>query len=238
MESDTALRALTTALNTLTNFLTNQQIDNEWNVHIFTPSNFAVCRALDASPHEEQTTAIKCLTKIGMLMTDFPHLNIRLLWLPRSIPFVGFRRAKQLTLEAIRTANLRGIEEPHTIKDQKASTGRAVVSTWAERWHQMPCTSLAYKTALTRPPDGRPHPVFLAGQEAAKSSRKTLCTLYRVITGHAFIGAYTQWFYPQHTQEQIACPCSEPVQTVEHVLLECPLHTATRCEHLTVSGHP
>jgi hypothetical protein len=46
--------------------------------------------------------------------------------------------------------------------------------------------------------------------------------LYRLITGHAFIGAYTQHFFDQHTPEQIACTCGELVQTVEHILLDCP----------------
>jgi len=195
-------------------------------------------RALDTSPHEEQATSIKCLIKIGELMNTYPHLNICLLWLPRSAPFVGFKRARQLALEAIRTTDWRADEEPHSIKDQKSRTETTVVTAWAERWHQMPCNSLAYRTALTRPPDGQPHPVSQAGQGEAKSSRKTVCTLYWVITGHAYIGAYTQCFYPQHTWEQVACPCGEPVQTVEHILLDCPLYTAARRTHLTVSGRP
>ena len=132
----------------------------------------------------------------------------------------------------------RADEEPYSIKDQKSRTETTTVMAWAERWHQMPCNSLAYRTALTRPPDGQPHPVSQAGQGEAKSSRKTVCTLYWVITGHAFIGAYTQRFYPQHTREQVACPCGEPVQTVEHILLDCPLYTAAHCTHLTVSGRP
>jgi hypothetical protein len=71
-----------------------------------------------------------------------------------------------------------------------------------------------------------------------KFSRTTNCTLYRIITGHAFTGAYTQRFYNQHTPEQIACPCGEPIQTVEHVLLECPKYSAARRKHLTANGRP
>ena len=82
------------------------------------------------------------------------------------------------------------------------------------------------------------HPTFLAKQETAKFSQLTLSTMYQIITGHAFIGAYMQWFHPQHTQEQVACPCGEPVQTVKHVLAVCPLYTTTCCTHLTANGHP
>jgi hypothetical protein len=72
----------------------------------------------------------------------------------------------------------------------------------------------------------------------AKFSRLNFSTLYRIITGHAFIGAYTEQFNPQHTPEQVACPCGEPVQTVEHVLLICPLHADSRHRHLTNNGRP
>jgi len=93
MESDTALRALIPTLDSLTDTLTGQQGETKTTALIFTPSDFMICRALDASPHEEQATSIKCLIKIGELMNTYPHLNIHLLWLPRSAPFVGFKRA-------------------------------------------------------------------------------------------------------------------------------------------------
>jgi hypothetical protein len=100
----------------------------------------------------------------------------------------------------------------------------------------VPHSSLAYKTVLTKPPDGRPHPAPHVPCRPRSSQVLlliiTLRTLYWVITGHAFIGSYMRRFFPQHTWEQVACPCSEPVQTVEHVLLDCPMHTATHCKQL------
>jgi hypothetical protein len=71
-----------------------------------------------------------------------------------------------------------------------------------------------------------------------KFSRLTYATVLRYITAHAFTGEYTQRFYPPHTQEQIACPCGKPLQTVEHVLTECPLYAAARRRHLTANGRP
>jgi hypothetical protein len=170
-------------------------------------------------------------------MTLYPNLNIQLLWLPRNTPFVGFRRAKQLALEAVHTAEPSPDEEPHTIKYQKKKTKEAAIATWADHWHNSPCTSLVYRTALTKPPDSRPNPTFKTKPNSAKFSHTTCCTLYCLITGHAFIGSYTQCFYPCHTPEQIACTCGEPVQTVEHLLLNCPLHNATCRKHLSANGH-
>jgi hypothetical protein len=221
------LRALIPALDVLVDFLASHQMETQPKVSITPSSNFAITRVLDARPHEEQNIAIKCLGKIGELMTSYPNLNIQLLWLPRSIPFIGFKRAKQLALEAIRVADPNPAKEPHTIKHQKKKTKEAAVTTWANHWYSAPCTSLAYRTALTKPPDGRPHPTFKIEPNAAKFSHTTRCTLYHLITRHTFIGSYTQRFYPRHTPEQITCNCSEPVQTVEHILLECPKYNAT-----------
>jgi hypothetical protein len=47
---------------------------------------------------------------------DCTHLDtdIRLSWLPKSAPFIGFKRARQLVLEAIRTAELTTVDELRT----------------------------------------------------------------------------------------------------------------------------
>ena len=81
-----------------------------------------------------------------------------------------------------------------------------------QQWHQAPCKSLIYCTALTKLPDGRVHPSFnitktkavnshnpnsAANQDAnnqvkAKFSHSTYSTFYCLTTGHAFIGSFTQ----------------------------------------------
>ena len=140
----------------------NPRQSHQCNVLIMLPSKLAVNRALDASPHEEQEN----LRKTGELIDSHPNMNIRLLWLPRNNPTVGFKRAKQLAFEAIRTADLRDVEGPHTIGNQKRTAKEEAINTWAERWYQSPRSSLAYKTALTKPPDGRTHPTFLIKQDS------------------------------------------------------------------------
>ncbi|KAH9966300.1 hypothetical protein BJV74DRAFT_285636 [Russula compacta] len=44
-------------------------------------------------------------------------------------------------------------------------------------------------------------------QESAEFPRLPICTMYRIITGHTFIGSYTQRFDPKHAPDQIACSC-------------------------------
>ena len=237
---DTILRALHVAFDTLTLFLASLATQQNHFVTISLPSGAAVSRALDASPHEDQEESISIMKRLSTLLDSYPDTNIVLLWLPRKAPFIGFRRAKQLALEAIRTADTTQIIEPNTINNQKEATKNAAVTAWTEAWHQSPHTSKVYQTALTMPPDGKPHHTFLLAQtnedNPVKFSRLTHTTLYRFMTGHAFTGEYTSRFFPQHTPEQIACQCGEPLQTVEHVLTHCTLYTAARRRHLTVSG--
>jgi hypothetical protein len=186
------------------------------------------------------------LKKLSDIFETCPNTNIVFLWLPKKAPFVGFKRAKQLALEAIRTSNTMDITEPHTIKSQKKATKDAAIAAWAEKWQKTPHTSKIYRTALTMPPDRMPHLTFSppaardtpGEQQPVKFSCLTHSTFYRFITGHAFTGEYMQRFFPRHTPEQVACQCDEPVQTVEHVLFQCPNFTAACQRHLVVNGHP
>ena len=115
-------------------------------------------------------------------------------------------------MEAIQTADLEEVDEPHSIDKQKCKTKVAVVKEWTQQWHQAPHKSLIYHTALTKPPDGRVHPSFnitkteamnshnpnpavnqdMDNQAKAKFSHSTYSTFYCLTTGHAFIGSFTQ----------------------------------------------
>jgi ribonuclease HI len=208
-DSDTLLRALQAGLDALTHFLDNLAARRSNFVTIALPSGAAVSKALDASPHGDQEESILLLRRLSVILESHPNTNIVLLWLPRKAPLEGFRRAKQLALEAIRTTNIDEIIEPHTINNQQKATKDAAIAAWADKWHKSPHTSKVYRTALTMPPDGKPHHTFhLANtsmeEPQAKFSRLTHSTFYRFITGHAFTGEYTQRFFPQHTPEQIS----------------------------------
>ena len=242
-DTDTSLRALHAAFDTLTYFLGNLTTRQANLVTISSPSSAAISKALDTSPHDNQEESISFLRRLSNILESYPETNIVLLWLPQKAAFAGFDKAKKLAMEAIRAADPADIIEPHSINNQKDSTKSTAIAAWAERWHQSPHTSKAYRTALTSPPDGNPHHTFHVTHSSdteppAKFSRLTHSTFYRFITGHAFTGEYTQRFFPQHTPEQIACQCGEPLQTIEHVLFHCTLFTAACRRHLTVSGRP
>ncbi len=154
-EPNTLLRALHNGLNVLTAFLDNLTTRQANFFTIAIPSNDAINKALDASTHEDQEESLAILKSLSIIFESFPDTKIVLLWLPRKAPFVGFKRAKQLALEAIRAADTSEIIEPHTTSNQKQSTRKDAIAKWEERWHQDPHTSKAYRTALTLPPDGK-----------------------------------------------------------------------------------
>jgi hypothetical protein len=253
--ADLWTRALTPALDSIATHLADKPSPIQETFMILLPSNTALLRALDPSAHEEQEASLGHLRKLGELLTSYPNIKVTLQWLPRKIHFVGFRRAKQRAFHAIRTALPADLVEPFSLKKQKEMARVDAIAKWAEKWHQAPRTSMAYQTAIRAPPDGRAHHTFqpekpkgprtpaqaeqAQGQgNTVKFSRLTHSTFYRFVTGHAFTGEYTQRFYPLHTQDQIACPCGEPVQTIEHVLLHCPRYTEPRRRHLTAFGRP
>jgi hypothetical protein len=111
-EADTMTRALTPGLDTLTIFLAIKPVQYNALVVFLIPSNSALNRALDTSPHEEQAVSIGHLTKLGELLTTYPNTQVRLQWLPRKVPFIGFRRARQLAFEAICIADPADLCEP------------------------------------------------------------------------------------------------------------------------------
>lgn len=253
-EQDTMLRSLHSGIDVLTSLLERQPTEQHKPTTIALASGAALVRALDASPHGDQAESLKLLRRLGDLIDKYPNIKITLLWLPKKIPFVGFRRTKQLSLEAVRTADLTGINEPQTISNQLKQAESAAITAWAERYNQTPHTSMAYRTALTTPPDGKTHHTFQSTQltnpltvgnnntgpeekgPKATFSRLTHSTFYRLITGHAFTGEYMQRFFPQHTPDQIECQCGEPLQTVEHIIIQCPLFADARQRHLMPSG--
>jgi hypothetical protein len=257
-EADTALFALNLGLKAVADLLSTQEPPPHTTILLLTSAGSAASHALDASPHDNQPTSLQCLEHIDGILLNRPELRIRVGWLPKAAPFIGCKRARQLALEAARTGTLDPENDPHSIGSQKQGSKQAAVAAWADQWHKDPHTSLVYRIALTQPPDGQPHATFLNPADLPiqvpriptrtpqttgarrypklSFSRKTFSTMYRIITGHAFIGAYTERFFPLHTPEQIACPCGEPTQTVEHVLLHCPIHEEARHKHLTING--
>src|SRR5258708_2627341 len=203
------IRSLHSGMVSLPSFLDSQPTQRYKPITFALASETALKKALDTAPHGDQAESIKLLERLGRLLDKYP-INITLLWLPRKTQFIGFRRVKHLALETARTADLTTISEPQTINNQLKQAETAAIDAWADRYNRAPHTSMAYRTALTTPPDRRTHRTFQikspaapptagntptdpnADRSKATYSRLTHSTLYRFITGHAFTGEYTR----------------------------------------------
>ena len=145
----------------IADLLSTQPLPTRSTIILLSFSASASSKILVAEPHGEQETFIKFLKTIELILQTQPALDFWLGWLLKTAPFVGRKRVRQLAFEAIRTVMPNSADELHTIKFQQQSTKAVAVTAWAKHWDQSPRTSLAYQTALTGPPDGRPYPTFL-----------------------------------------------------------------------------
>ena len=140
-ESDSILQALHSGLDMLTCFLDNLVRWESNFVTISLPLGVAVDKALDVSPHADQKESILILRRLSVIFDVHPNTNVVLLWLPKKVSFVGFKRTKQLALEAICMTIFNEIEKPHSINKQREKTKDDAIAAWAEQWHQSPHTS-------------------------------------------------------------------------------------------------
>jgi len=168
----------------------------------------------------------------------------------RNAALVGFKRTRHLALEAVKRP-LPDAQRPPSIHYQRAETRAAAIGAWEQRYQESPRQSQAYNSALVTPPDGRAHLILRIASTGIRTKGRTLLhrvprtvqsTLTRLITGHAFIGAYRLKFQrknlPPATEEDVACACGAVPEDTEHVLLHCPLTHDQRLQHLSADGVP
>ena len=173
--------------------------------------------------------------------------TFQLSWFNRREAQDAYNWAKHLVLNTIKDP-LDPSLKPSSINFQHEQAKATTTQKWEEHWHTNPHTSLAYCTVCMKLPDGQPHPILQAQQQdwkirdpcikdggqlvTAKASCTDTSTMFRFITGHTFTGEYTTHFLKSKhpsplPQALIACPCGAPSQTMEHILLACPIYDTT-----------
>ena len=243
-EFDSQLAAFQPALSLAELFLKSN--NHHSHILILNDTKVTVSKITDTRPGPDQPTTLETTWLIDHSLSNHADCSFQLSWFNRREAQDAYNWAKCLALNAIKDP-LDPSLKPSSINFQHEQAKATTTRKWEERWHANPCTSLAYRTACAKPPDGRPHPILQAQQQdwkirdprkdsgqpvTAKASRTDTSTMFRFITGHAFTGEYTARFLKSKhpsplPQALVACPCGAPSQTTEHVLLACPIYNTT-----------
>jgi len=247
-QEDSEVEAFRSALLLLGDFV--KENDYKGPVLLVTGSATALHRFLNFSQHDTQYLSLEFAQTIDTLLTTYTQISLTIEFAKKSSALVGFKRARHLVLEAAK-GPLADSQYPPSIQYQRAESKAAAVSAWERQYYDNPRRSQAYDSALTTPPDGRMHLILRIASTGVQAkgqvfsqrvSREIQSTLTRLITGHAFTGAYHLMFkhknLPLATEEEIACVCGAVPEDTEHVLLHCPLTHEQRLRHLSEDGAP
>jgi hypothetical protein len=247
-QADIDLETVQSALTLLEDFVRETNFTGP--IHLITRLPTVPHQIFGFGQHATQRVSLTLAWKIDALLSEYPQITLMLQYAKRNPALGGFRRARQLALEAVRRP-LNNDQHPPSIHFQRTENKAEAISNWSEIYSKNPRLSQAYNSALVTPPDGKVHQIlWIASTGLRKNgqtfiqhvSHETQSTLMRLITGHAFLGAYCLKFphknLPPATEEEVACACGAVPEDTEHVLLHCPLTHDQRVRHLAADGLP
>ena len=123
-----------------------------------------VSKITDTRPGPDQPTTLETMWLIDHSLSNHTDCSFQLSWFNRREAQDAYNWAKFLVLNAIKDP-LNPSLKPLYINFQCEQVKAITTRKWEECWHTNPCTSLAYCTACTKPPDGQPHPILQAQQQ-------------------------------------------------------------------------
>ncbi|QRV91224.1 Reverse transcriptase from mobile element jockey protein [Ceratobasidium sp. AG-Ba] len=205
---------------------------------IFSSDNQAAVRSISSlKPHAAQAASIMFRRSIDQILTDNPHISITVQWIPGHSDFHGNNRADAIAKAA-------GLLTPtpifnRTITWAKSRSKDKAVWAWQKRWKSERHSAHVYIT-LPKPPTWKLHPIHdrFRAPRAEMCGRELHSRLIQVILGHCFSGAYNlkHRSYDENNLPDPSCPCDHStIQTIKHVLRDCPLHSSTRY-HLRIGS--
>jgi len=208
---------------------------------LFNSTKATISTLNNSKPGPNQPTQLENFRYVSDTLISHTNTSLRFSWFKHNDAPMAYRNIRVAALRAAKGPTDPG-KDTVSINHQRQAAQAEAIRSWEERWHENPRTSLAYRTACTKPPDGRLHPILRIQHKGwksrgllykAKVSRMTSSTMFRFITGYAFTGEYAarflgRRFNGQLLEQLVACPCGELPQTIKHVLLECPQYEVAR----------
>ncbi|XP_045488939.1 uncharacterized protein LOC123690117 [Pieris rapae] len=154
------------------------------------------------------------VTEIRELLTQHPEKSVKLFWVKAHAGRRGNERADQLAKEATNTKR-RPVYDRCPLSYIKKLIRAGTVREWVKR------QSEETTGATTR--------MFLPDPEAAYKIARTKGfnpIMTQILTGH---GAFAEYLHRFKIKTSPACECDEnTIQTVEHLLVECPIFAIQR----------
>ena len=193
-------------------------------VNILTADHQIIPWLLNTDKHGNAAACRSICESLAFTLFDHPGTMVTISWIPGSIGFLPLKLILETASNAAATIDLTEQQPPPTIAALQHEAKLKALADWEEIWLKDLRRNPAYR-ALHHPPSGQP-PEFTSGIESF--ARPVFCTALRMLTEHAFTGEYNTRHRPR-APDPHDCPCGlTPLQTVDHLLLECPLFKEAR----------
>ncbi|KAG9074172.1 hypothetical protein FRC06_010886, partial [Ceratobasidium sp. 370] len=185
----------------------------------FSDNHAAILSIVDLKPHPAQAASVIFRRAVDSFLNKDPSHSVEIYWVPGHAGIKGNERADEL-------ANQAGQTTPRPFFNRTATWMRErskvrVVRDWQGSWINSDHSAHVHRS-IPYLPRWKLHPIH----DDFPSSRATHARLNQVLTGHCFVGEYALRFRPG---DDPSCPCDhDTLQTITHVLFECPTHTVAR----------
>jgi len=158
---DAQLAAFQPALALIEEFLKDRQ--HQGPIYIFNNIKATIPKFADTRPGPYQPTTLTILCHSDHLLRTNADLTLRIAWHNPEDDREPVATTKRLALEVIRNTTDPN-QNPQTINFQRQQAKMEATQKWEAQWYENPRTSLAYRTACTKLPDGKIHPILRAQQ--------------------------------------------------------------------------
>jgi hypothetical protein len=193
-------------------------------VTIFTADHQILPWCMSTGRHDNVTMCKAIHESLAAILFDHLDTSISLSWIPGTTGIPPLNCILEVATTAAASADLAVQDVPPTIAALREDAKCQALKEWEKLWLADPHWNLAY-CALHHLPSGQP-PDFMARIEMF--THPTFCTAICLLTEHAFTGEYNARHRPR-APDLHGCQCGQaPLQTVEHVITECPLFIRAR----------
>ncbi|KAF8686597.1 Reverse transcriptase (RNA-dependent DNA polymerase) [Rhizoctonia solani] len=182
-------------------------------IQIYCDNQAAVKAIATPQRHPAQYAARIFHQHAHSFLSKDPSQHILVKWIPGHSKIAGNEMADETAKrsETLRPSSIFN----RTITWSRANYTKRATKSWRKVWDEHTYSRPDSGTYIPRAPSHKLHPIF----NHSKFSRNLQCQLVQFLTGHGFYGEYSARFHP-HIDPQ--CPCGEPKQTPEHLLMFCP----------------